>query len=310
MIMCVSAIRSKILTFIAALAADGFKTEAINKGSISAVLPLTLKPNAHQPTVAAIKLTLPIIALVAWVVWAAAAQAEDCPRKGTLGISRVLRVDAASTPRIGLKSFPQTLPLADHEVLLTFDDGPWPRTTPRVLAALAAECVRATFFLIGKPAAEHPEMVRKIAAAGHTVGHHTWSHRSLMRIPRTETEEEINRGIAADEMALHGVATAIPSTPFFRFPGFESTPATLELLQSRGIVVFSTDLWASDWNPMTPAQELKLITDRLKIARKGIILFHDSKERTAAMLPAFLRYLRENRYRVVHVVPGDFNGLP
>jgi peptidoglycan/xylan/chitin deacetylase (PgdA/CDA1 family) len=81
-------------------------------------------------------------------------------------------------------------------------------------------------------------------------------------------------------------------------------------LQSRGIVVFGTDLWASDWNPMTPARELKLITDRLKIARKGIILFHDSKERTAAMLPAFLRYLRENRYRVVHVVPGDFNGLP
>src|SRR3954468_8160099 len=186
----------------------------------------------------------------------ASTEAAECPRKDALGTSRVLSVDAKTTPQIGLKSFPQTLPLADHEVVLTFDDGPWPRTTPRVLAALAAECVRATFFLIGKPASEHPEMVRKIAAAGHTVGHHTWSHRSLMRIPPTETEEEINRGITANEMALHGVATAIPSTPFFRFPGLESTPATLELLQSRGIVVFGTDLWASDWNPMTPAQEL------------------------------------------------------
>jgi peptidoglycan/xylan/chitin deacetylase (PgdA/CDA1 family) len=251
-------------------------------------------------------------ALVAAVVWTLAAQAADCPRKGALGTSRILSVDAATTPRVGLKSFPQTLPLGDHEVVLTFDDGPWPPTTRPVLAALAHECARATFFLIGKPASEHPELVRRIAAEGHTIGHHTWTHRSLTRIKPSETTEEIDRGIAADEMALHGVAIRIPSTPFFRFPGFESTPATLDLLQSRGIVVFGADLWASDWNSMTPAQELKLIIDRLKIARKGIILFHDSKARTAAMLPAFLRYLRDNQYRVVHMVPQGvgFDGVP
>jgi peptidoglycan/xylan/chitin deacetylase (PgdA/CDA1 family) len=253
-------------------------------------------------------------ALVALMAWTAAAQAADCPRKGTLGTSRILRVDAATTPRVGLKNFPQTLPLSEREVVLTFDDGPWPPTTPKVLAALASECVRATFFLIGKPASEHPDLVRRIAAEGHTIGHHTWLHRSLMRIPPSETTEEIDRGIAADEMALHGVATRIPSTPFFRFPGFETTPATLALLQSRGIVVFGTDFWASDWNSVTPKQELKLIIDRLKIARKGIILFHDSKARTAAMLPAFLRYLRDNDYRVVHLVPSgpgvDFGGVP
>jgi peptidoglycan/xylan/chitin deacetylase (PgdA/CDA1 family) len=252
--------------------------------------------------------------LVASMAWIAAAQAADCPRKGTVGTSRILSVDVAATPRVGLKNFPQTLPLADHEVVLTFDDGPWPPTTPRVLAALANECVRATFFLIGKPASEHPDLVRRIAAEGHTIGHHTWLHRSLLRIPPGETTEEIDRGIAADEMALHGVATTTPSTPFFRFPGFETTPATLDLLQSRGIVVFGTDLWASDWNPMTPNQELKLIIDRLKIARKGIILFHDPKARTAAMLPASLRYLRDNHYRVVHLVPAapsaDFEGVP
>ena len=252
--------------------------------------------------------------VVAALAWAEAVQAADCPRKGTLGTSRVLHVDAATTPRVGLKSFPQTLPLSDHEVVLTFDDGPWPPTTPKVLAALAHECVRATFFLIGKPAAEHPDLVRRIAAEGHTIGHHTWLHRSLMRIPPAETTGEIDRGIAADEMALHDVATTIPSTPFFRFPGLETTPATLDLLQSRGIVVFSADLWASDWNPMTPKQELKLIIDRLKTARKGIILLHDPKTRTAAMLPAFLRYLRDNHYRVVHVVPAgpsaDFKEVP
>jgi hypothetical protein len=107
------------------------------------------------------------------------------------------------------------------------------------------------------------------------------------------------------ETVLHGKATTVPSTPFFRFPGFQSTPATLDLLQSRGIVVFGADFWASDWNKMTPKQELKLITDRLEAAGKGIILFHDTKTYTAAMMPAFLRYLRDNGYHVVHVIPTE-----
>ena len=106
-------------------------------------------------------------------------------------------------------------------------------------------------------------------------------------------------------MALHGVATTTPTTPFFRFPNFESTPATLDLLQSRGIVVFGTDLWASDWIKMTPKRELKLITTRLEAAGKGIILFHDPRAQTAAMLPAFLRYLRKNDYHVVHIIPAE-----
>ena len=146
------------------------------------------------------------------IAWIAGAQAAECPRPGTLGTSRVLSVDAASTPRVGLKSFPQTLPLAEHEVVLTFDDGPWPATTSRVLATLAQECVRATFFMIGKNAAEHPNLVRRIADEGHTIGHHTWSHRSQMRIKPGETTAEIDRGISAVEMALHGVESATPST--------------------------------------------------------------------------------------------------
>jgi peptidoglycan/xylan/chitin deacetylase (PgdA/CDA1 family) len=252
-----------------------------------------------------------VAVLLVWPRWAGAA---DCPRAGTLGTSRVLSVDAVQYPRVGLKNFPQTLPLRDHEVVLTFDDGPWPPTTPTVLNALARECVRATFFLIGKPASEHPDLVRRIAAEGHSIGHHTWLHRSLMQIDPSETADEINHGIMAVEMALHEHATTTPSTPFFRFPGFETTPATLDFLQSRGIVVFGADLWASDWNPMTPRQEFKLLTDRLKVARKGIILLHDPKGHTAAMLPAFLRYLRENDYHVVHLVPTgpavDFDGVP
>src|SRR3982750_3128644 len=74
----------------------------------------------------------------------ASTEAAECPRKDALGTSRILSVDAKTTPRVGLKSFPQTLPLADHEVVLTFDDGPWLATTPKVLGALAHECPRAT----------------------------------------------------------------------------------------------------------------------------------------------------------------------
>ena len=243
-------------------------------------------------------------ALAAATMWSAEARAAPCANKDALGTSRILVVDAASTPRVGLKSFPQTLPLEDHEVVLTFDDGPWPPTTPKVLAALAHQCVHATFFLIGKPASEHPELVRQIAAEGHSIGHHTWTHFSLAQMKPADAVDQIDHGISAVEMALHGVATTTPSTPFFRFPGFESTPATLDLLQSRGIVVFGADLWASDWNPMTPSQELKLLTDRLKAAGRGIILLHDPKGHTAAMLPAFLRYLKENHYHVVHLVPA------
>ncbi|HEX9215164.1 MAG TPA: polysaccharide deacetylase family protein [Bradyrhizobium sp.] len=243
-------------------------------------------------------------AVLAALAGIASAAAAECPRKDALGTSRVLSVDAKTTPRVGLKSFPETLPLADHEVVLTFDDGPHPPTTSKVLAALAQECVRATFFLIGLHASEHPDMVKRIAREGHTIGHHTWSHPFMARIPFDKAKGEIDRSIAADETALHGVSTTTPSTPFFRFPYFESTQAELDLLQSRGIVVFGADLWASDWNEMTPEQELKLITERLAAAGKGIILFHDPKARTAAIMPAFLRYLRENGYHIVHVVPA------
>ena len=254
------------------------------------------------------------VAALVSLAWMTLAPAAECPRKGTLGTSRILSVDAATYPRVGLKNYPQTLPLRDHEVVLTFDDGPWPPTTPKVLAMLAQECVRATFFLIGKPASEHPELARRIAAEGHTIGHHTWTHFSLMRMPQANAFDEIDHGISAVEMALHGTATTTPATPFFRFPGFETTQATLDLLQSRGIVVFGADLWAGDWNKMTAKHELKLLIDRLKVARKGIILLHDPKAQTVAMLPAFLRYLRDNDYHVVHVVPAatgvDFDGAP
>lgn len=254
--------------------------------------------------------TLVIIAAIAVTTLTPPSVHARCPRGDALGTSRVLEIDPATAPRVGLKSFPQTLPLADREVVLTFDDGPFPGTTTRVLAALARECVQATFFLIGKNAAANAALVKRIAADGHSIGHHSLSHPSLLRIAHDSAVREIDLGIAADELALNGKATTLPSTPFFRFPGFEATPALLDLLQSRRIAVFGTDIWASDWNPMTPQQQFELTTARLSKAGRGIILFHDTKAQTAAMLPEFLRYLRIHNYRVVHMVPAAAPKLP
>jgi hypothetical protein len=130
-----------------------------------------------------------------------AAQAADCP-KGSLGTSRILTVDAATYPRVGLKSFPQTLPLADHEVVLTFDDGPRPPSTQKVLAALARECVQATFFLVGRSAAQFPEIVKQIVAQGHTYAEKKERafrqyHSRILKLPDDELHNQNMTGIEA-----------------------------------------------------------------------------------------------------------------
>lgn len=236
----------------------------------------------------------------------AAQTADACPgNPDALGTARTLAVDAATTPRVGRKQFPQTLPLAPKEVVLTFDDGPWPGTTARVLDALAHECVRATFFMIGQNAQAHPDLVRRVRAEGHVVAYHTFAHPILSRMPGDKAEAEIDHGFAAIDHALYGETHAEPITPFFRFPGFASTPALLDWLQKRGIVVFGADLWASDWNRMTPQEELRLLLGRLDAAGGGIVLLHDTKAQTAAMLPDFLRALKRRGYRIVQAVPAD-----
>jgi peptidoglycan/xylan/chitin deacetylase (PgdA/CDA1 family) len=242
-----------------------------------------------------------IAAFAALVPFAAAAQ--PCPGNGqALGTARVLEVDTHATPRIGHKQFPKTLPLDHKELVLTFDDGPWPTTTPKVLDALKRECVQATFFLLGRNVEAHPALARRELAEGHSLGHHSFSHPLLGHMALARADAEINRGIAADEYALYGQRRSEPTTPFFRFPGFVSNPALLSYLQDRGIVVFGADVWASDWLPMSPDQELRLLMSRIETIGRGIVLLHDTKAQTASMLPAFLRELKKRGYRIVHVV--------
>jgi peptidoglycan/xylan/chitin deacetylase (PgdA/CDA1 family) len=239
-----------------------------------------------------------------------AALAAPCPgNPDALGTERVLKVDAASTPRLGHKQFPHTLPLQRKELVLTFDDGPWPGTTPKVLDALKHECVRATFFLLGRNVEAHPEIARRELAEGHSLGHHTFSHPLLARLAPAKAEAEIDRGIAEDEHVLYGRHGSDPTTPFFRFPGFAANRALLDRLQARHIVVFGADVWASDWLPMRPEQELRLILSRIERVGSGIVLLHDTKAQTAAMLPALLRELKLRGYRIVHVVPAGNPGI-
>ncbi|WP_373870032.1 polysaccharide deacetylase family protein [Azorhizobium oxalatiphilum] len=232
------------------------------------------------------------------------AAAPACPgRPDALGTARVMAVPAGV--QVGTKSFPGTLPLQPGEVVLTFDDGPWPQTTAAILDALKAECVKATFFLIGQNAKARPELVRREIAEGHTVAHHSMTHpdATLARLPHAAAVREIEAGMAADDLAAYGISGAEPRVPFFRFPGFAATPELLSYLQGRGISVFGADFWASDWNKMTPEQELALVLQRLDAAGRGIVLFHDTKAQTAAMIPAFLRALAQRGYHIVHIVP-------
>jgi peptidoglycan-N-acetylglucosamine deacetylase len=247
---------------------------------------------------------IPVIALAALLLPVAAA-AQPCPgNPDALGTARTLAVDVRATPRVGRKEFPQTLPLADKELVLTFDDGPWPTTTPKVLDALKHECVEATFFLIGRNAEANPAIAKRELAEGHSLGHHSFSHPLLSHMALAKAQAEINRGIDADENAVYGVKRSEPATPFFRFPGFASSPALLDYINGRGMVVFGADVWASDWNPMSPDQELQLLLGRIDKVGRGIVLLHDTKAHTAHMLPALLRELKRRGYHIVHAVPA------
>ncbi len=238
----------------------------------------------------------------------AAAAAPACPAN-VLGVEREIVLGTKGGFALGVKSYPQTLDLADHEVVLTFDDGPSPATTPIVLKALAKQCVRATFFLIGRNAAAYPALVRRELAAGHTLGHHTFSHpaKTLRLMSDAAARADIDKGFAADDKAAYGPPTAkatTPRVPFFRFPGFADTPRLDAWLATRNIGIFGADLWASDWRPMTPRAELKLTLARLEKEKRGILLLHDTRRSTALMLPKLLVALKKRGFHIVDIVPG------
>ena len=228
---------------------------------------------------------------------AGAASPAKCANPDALGVSRTVEIDTTGGPGFGFEHFKQHDFLRNKEVLLTFDDGPWP-TTPKVLAALADQCVKATFFIIGKHATYYPEILKQVAEGGHTVGSHTWSHADLGRknITPEQAREEIEKGISAVNMSL-----GVQSAPFFRFVALRHPPELVTYLGERNIAIFSTDLDSFDFKARRPEQVVKTVMTKLNKFGKGIVLMHDFQTQTAEALPDLLKQLKDGGYKVVHM---------
>ena len=242
-------------------------------------------------------------AVIAPLALIAAAAAEECPgNPNALGTSRVIAIDPKEHPRLGLQQYRETLPLQDHEVVLTFDDGPLPPYTTRVLDALAAECVKVNFFIVGQMARAYPAVVQREFREGHTIGTHTEHHLFIPHLSTEVATKEITGGIASVGMALGNPAAV---APFFRFP-YLDPPAPKEALALKlGLAIWSVDFDANDWYPISSERVVTLAMQRLERRKKGMLLLHDIHERTALALPALLREMKAHGYRIVHVVPAD-----
>ena len=220
-----------------------------------------------------------------------------CANPDGLGVSRTVVIDTTGGPGFGFLQYKQFDFLTDKEVVLTFDDGPWP-TTPAVLKALADECTKGLFFPVGKHTTYHPEILRQVAAAGHTIGSHTWSHAHLdsKKLTEQQVREEIEKGFSAVKMAM-GAAPA----PFFRFPALAHTQPALGYLATRNIAMFSCDIDSNDFKSSGPDQVIQNVMTKLDKQGKGVILMHDLQKHTAVALPALLRRLKAGGYKVVQM---------
>src|SRR5947207_7292883 len=227
-----------------------------------------------------------------------AATAGCANNPNALGLSRIVEVDTTGGPGFGFEHFKEHDFLRAKEVVLTFDDGPWPNNTPAVLAALAAHCTKATFFPIGKHATWEPEILKQVAAAGHSIGTHTWSHANLSKKSKEEATREIEMGASAVHMAVAG-----PTAPFFRFPALRHPPEMVTYLGQRNVAIFSCDMDSFDFTMRKPEQVIRSVMSKLEKHGKGIILMHDFQRATSEAVPELLNQLKANRYKVVHMVP-------
>jgi peptidoglycan/xylan/chitin deacetylase (PgdA/CDA1 family) len=232
------------------------------------------------------------------------ARAQDCPgHPDAIGTSRVITIDPNDYQRLGTLNYQQTVPLDDHEVVLTFDDGPLPPYSSQVLDILASQCVKAVFFLVGEMAKAYPAVARRVHDEGHTIGSHSQDH--PLRFDRISDEKirwEIDAGIDNVNAALgDGGGLA----PFFRIPGFGRTDVVESELAARSLVVFSTDTVADDWHRhISPSQIIARAMSRLEAKGKGMLLLHDIHPWTVAALPGLLKALKDKGFRIVQVVPS------
>jgi peptidoglycan/xylan/chitin deacetylase (PgdA/CDA1 family) len=228
----------------------------------------------------------------------------QCQSPGGMGLARIVEIDTTGGPGFGFQHFKQYDFLHDKEVVLTFDDGPWP-STPAVLKALTDECLKAIFFEIGEHATWYPGITKQVIDAGMTVGTHTWSHKHLTRSHYAEHLEQAEQEVEMGNSAVHMAAAGGKIAPFFRFPALQQLPQLLPYLAERNIAIFSADIDSRDFRMHKPDQVVKSVMGQLEKHGKGIILMHDLHRNTAEALPELIRQLKEGGYKVVHMVPKD-----
>jgi peptidoglycan/xylan/chitin deacetylase (PgdA/CDA1 family) len=249
--------------------------------------------------------TLGLIILMFVALATAKARAADCPgNPNAIGISRVLSIDPREIPRVGTEQYSQSLPLEDKEVVLTFDDGPLPPYSTRILDVLAENCVKANYFLVGRMTRGYPDVARRILAEGHTVGTHSENHLlGFDRAPIDTVKNEIEQGIVSVTSVVGKNSAA---TSFFRIPGFLRRREVENYLQSRHLMTWSADVVADDWRHINASEVVRRAISRLDEKGKGILLLHDIQPATALALPELLRELKDKGYRIVHVVPRGY----
>jgi len=209
------------------------------------------------------------------------------PRRGLAG--RTIRVSPGSE-----------IILARGEVVLTFDDGPFPGRTEAILRILDQHGVKATFFMVGQMAKAHPDTARLVAAHGHTIGTHSHDHRNLASLSYETAAANIEAGQRAVAAATGGQAA-----PFFRFPYLDATPGLRNLLAAKGIAVVHPTVDSKDYFSSSADEVRARTIAALERRGSGVILFHDIQQRTVNMLPAFLDDLAARGFSVVRLAPAS-----
>jgi peptidoglycan/xylan/chitin deacetylase (PgdA/CDA1 family) len=241
-----------------------------------------------------------IAVLAAVTTSVAAVTAHACDNSRALGTSRVLKVDTNTTAGFG-KPF-KGLPLSSREIVLTFDDGPAPGSTPRILDILARECVRATFFMIGKRAEAEPRLVARAKENGHTIGSHSYSHRNLDTLPPDQAVADIQRGYEAVEKAAYGPGEGDRRARLFRFPSYKSTPELVSFVRAHKGTVASWDISSEDWRGEAAEVTMQRVRRLLVRRDRGVLSLHDNQKNTVEVLPMIIDEIRARGMRIVHLV--------
>lgn len=244
-------------------------------------------------------LDLGICPSIIFIIFLFPAIAEETPScsSETLGVSRTIEIDTQGGPTFGQQYHSETL-LGSGEVVLTFDDGPFPIYTQAILDALKEECAKATFFHVGKMVKNYPHIAQKVLEDGHTIGTHTWSHANLASLPTKAGISQVERAITIENQVLAGSVA-----PFFRFPYLSDAKRIRNYLSTRNIATFSIDVDSMDYKAKSPQAIVKNVMSGLNHTGGGIILFHDIHKVTAKALPLVLNKLKENNFKIVHFVP-------